>query len=152
MPGAVPGLPADARPPSIRAFSPADLDTMVALDRDATGEDREHLVRRFADPGSTRVAERDGLVVGSTIRASWGGGATIVASDDVGLALLDDRRVAHGPGGRVRIGLLEESGEAIERLLAAGLTTVRVVPRMVRGEPVAWHPRRIWGEFNFAVG
>jgi ribosomal protein S18 acetylase RimI-like enzyme len=149
-PGIDPGpAPAD---PGIRAFRPDDFGAMVALDRAATGEDRAAALARFATPVSTRVLEGAAGVRAFVIRAPWGGGATIAASTGDALRILDARRRASGPGGRVRVGLLEENAEGLAALAAAGLTPIWSAPRLVRGEPLDWHPDWIWGQFNHAMG
>ena len=138
----------------VRRFEPADLEPMIALDRRATGEDREHVLRRFADPSSTKALRtRDGGELrGFVVRAPWGGGATIAEETGAALAILEERRRASGPGGRVRVGLLEENAEGLEALDRLGLTPVWSAPRMIRGEPFPWRPEWIWGQFNHAIG
>jgi Predicted acetyltransferase len=70
-----PGLP----PPAgglaglVPPFRDDDLEAMVALDLEGTGEDRGHILRRFATPDSAKVLRRpDGAVDGFVIRAPWG--------------------------------------------------------------------------------
>ena len=68
------------------------------------------------------------------------------------MAILHARRVASGSAepragraaGRERGGL--------ERLAARGWTEAWRAPRLIRGEPLAWHPTAIWGQFNHALG
>jgi predicted N-acetyltransferase YhbS len=137
----------------VRPFAAGDIDAMEALDRTATGEDRAHLLRAFASAASTRVIEgADGSVVGFTVRAPWGGGATIVPALDDAMTMLDARRTAAGFGGRVRAGLLAENEAGLEWLLSSGWTEAWSAPRLVRGEPLDWDPTMIWGQFNFAIG
>jgi hypothetical protein len=144
-------VPSEAR---IRAFRPADLDAMAVLDRDATGEDRRHLLQAFATPASTLVAaDRDDRPRGFVIRAPWGGGATVAAAPDDALAIGHARRVAAGgPERRVRCGILLENEAGAAALAADGWAAAWRAPRLVRGEPLAWHPERIWGQFNHALG
>ncbi|MBI2782131.1 MAG: GNAT family N-acetyltransferase [Chloroflexi bacterium] len=145
-------LPAGA-PNAVRAFRPDDVDGMVALDRIGSGEERGHLIRRFATPDTAKVLPGpDGSVDGFVIRAPWGGGATVARSFDAATAIIDERRVKAGPEGRVRVGLLQENEDGLARLEAAGFTPQWAAPRMVRGEPMAWHPEWIWGQFNHAIG
>ena len=148
-----PGLEAAAEPdPAIRSFEGADLGTLIALDATATGEDRAHAIRRFAAPGTTRVLEADGAVRGFVIRAPWGGGATIATTPADALRILEARRRAAGPSGRVRVGLLEDNVTGLAALDAAGLAPIWSAPRLVRGEPLTWRPEWIWGQFNHAMG
>jgi hypothetical protein len=37
-------------------------------------------------------------------------------------------------------------------LLADGWTAAWEGPRLVRGEPLDWHPEAIWGQFHHAMG
>jgi hypothetical protein len=39
-----------------------------------------------------------------------------------------------------------------ERLRAAGWHEESSGVRMIRGEPLDWHPEAIWGQFNGALG
>jgi Acetyltransferase (GNAT) family len=137
---------------SVRGFAPADVEAIIRLDRAASGEDRAHAIRRFAGPLTTRVLTRYGEVQAFVIRAPWGGGATVARDPAHALRILDARRRASGPGGRVRVGLVEENVAGLARLEAAGLVPIWSAPRMIRGEPLAWHPGRIWGQFKHAMG
>ena len=148
------GLPADEPvDPRMRPFQPRDLRAMAALDSAATGEDRAHLLGAFATPNSARVLETgEDALGGFVVRAPWGGGATIAPDLDDAEAILHARRVAQGPAGRVRAGLLAENEAGLERLLSAGWIDSWRAPRLVRGDPMIWHPEAIWGQFNHALG
>jgi GNAT superfamily N-acetyltransferase len=150
-----PGLPAarEPRAPGIRAFEPADLPAIIDLDRIATGEDRAHAFGRLADASSTRVAVgAEGAVVGFVLRPPWGGGATVARSVGEALAIVRARREVSGVDGRVRVGLLQENREGLERLGVDGFRQAWSAPRMLRGEAPAWRPEMIWGQFNHAMG
>lgn len=148
-----PGLDGEPADPRVRAYGDADLPAITALDAEATGEDRGHLLRAFASPETTRCIERsDGAVGGFVLRASWGGGATIVPDPDDAIALLHARRVRSTPDKRVRAGLLDTNHDGVERLLAAGWTDAWDAPRMIRGAMPPWQPNAIWGQFDHAVG
>ena len=130
-----------------------DLDAMAALDRAATGEDRRHLLAAFATPDTTRVVTAwEDEPAGFVIRAPWGGGATIAPQRDDAAAILRARRVAAGPDRRVRAGILLENEAGAAALAADGWTEAWRAPRLVRGDPLAWHPEHIWGQFNHALG
>ena len=94
----------------------------------------------------------DGGVEGFVIRAPWGGGATVASSPEAALRILTARRRAAGPSGRVRVGVIDENAEGIERLTEVGLRLLWSAPRMIRGEPMSWRPDWIWGQFNHAMG
>ncbi len=147
------GLPPSDQPDGVRPFDPADLLAIEQLDHEGTGEDRGHAIRRLADADTTRVAAGDeGAIDGFVIRAPWGGGATVARSADAALRILTARRRAAGPEGRVRVGLLDENVEGLARATEVGLRLTWSAPRMVRGDPLAWHPDWIWGQFNHAMG
>ncbi|MEO8274181.1 MAG: GNAT family N-acetyltransferase [Chloroflexota bacterium] len=140
-------------PSAVRAFRSDDLQAMTALDRAGTGEDRAHILERMALPESAKVLPgAGGTLEGFVIRAPWGGGATVARSFEAATAIIDDRRVKAGPGGRVRVGLLQDNEVGLARLEAAGFTPQWAAPRMIRGDPMEWHPDWIWGQFNHAIG
>jgi GNAT superfamily N-acetyltransferase len=152
-----PGLGSATEPtiahPPWRAFDGADLVSMASLDRAATGEDRAGLLSAFASAESTRVlADADGGIDGFVVRAPWGGGATIAPAAGDALAILQARRVAAGPGRRVRAGLLAENLDGLALLAANGWTEAWRAPRLIRGGPLDWRPTHIWGQFNHALG
>ena len=149
-----PGVTA-GRPGEVTAFRGDDLPDLCRLDQSATGEDRAHVIARFASPEGTKVLRRGDEVVGFVIRAPWGGGATIAPDEAAAHGILHARRVASGPAGRVRVGIVTPpAGDdaRLARLAAIGLEPVWSAPRLIRGEPLAWHPERIWGQFNHAMG
>ena len=150
-----PGLavPKDDDGRLVRAFRPDDLDAMAELDRAATGEDRRHLLATFAHPNTAKVVtQTPDRPTGFVIRAPWGGGATIAPRTDDALAILRARRLAAGPERRVRAGILLENEAGAATLMADGWTEAWRAPRLVRGEPLEWHPDHIWGQFNHALG
>src|SRR4051794_37297230 len=142
-----------AAPSAVRAFQPADLPRMCELDALATGEDRASVLERFATPSSAKVVTGDDDEVrGFVTRAPWGGGATIAPEPGDAIRLLEARRAAAGPSGRVRVGVLRSNGPGLERLEAAGLRRIWSAPRLARGAPLPWRPEWIWGQFNHAMG
>lgn len=149
-----PGLAGlEAPDPRVRAFRDDDLAEMAALDAVATGEDRAHLLRDFADPGSTRCLVRsDGRLGGFIVRPPWGGGATIAPDLDDAMAILHARRAATAADKRVRAGLLATNEAGFEHLLVAGWTEAWHAPRMIRGVMPSWQPAAIWGQFDHAMG
>jgi hypothetical protein len=138
----------------VRAMIAADLAAVAALDRAATGEDRAHLLRTFLRPGAGWVVADpvDRAIRAFLLRAPWGGGATISPAPVDAIALLDHRRAHGGPGHRVRAGLLEQNETGLALLSDRGWTEAWRAVRMIRGEPLAWQPTAIWGQFNHAVG
>jgi predicted N-acetyltransferase YhbS len=155
--GGDPTEDAELRPPTpprtgVRRFEPADLPAILALDRAASGEDRAHLVAALANPATTRCAVTDGEIRGFRLRPPWGGGALVAPEPDAAIALLEDRRAGVPAGHRVRAGLTARNASGIERLVRLGWTDTFRIPRMELGEPLAWEPAAIWGQFSFALG
>jgi GNAT superfamily N-acetyltransferase len=145
------GTGSDATP--LQPFRADDLDSMLALDRAASGEDREHLVRALASAAAARTLPGDdGALRGFIVRAPWGGAATVAPRYEDGLAILEARRMAAPAGKTVRAGVLADNGEAINHLLATGWRETRRAPRLVRGDRLDWRPTWLWGQFNFAMG
>jgi GNAT superfamily N-acetyltransferase len=144
--------PAGNLDPAIRPYRPADLDALVTLDRAATGEDRHHIIERFATPTSTRVLELEGAVRGFVIRAPWGGGASVAPASADALRIHEARRSASGPAGRVRVGIVEGNRSGLAAFKAAGYRGRWSAPRFIRGDALNWRPDWIWGQFNFALG
>jgi GNAT superfamily N-acetyltransferase len=138
--------------PGLRAWHAGDLDDMARLDVAATGEDRSHLLRAFAAPESARVLAPDGTVRAFVVRAPWGGGATIAADPDDGIRVLQARRATAGPGRTVRAGILGPNLPIMEQLWPLGWREAWQAPRLIRGDPLDWHPEAIWGQFNHALG
>jgi GNAT superfamily N-acetyltransferase len=157
-----PGLAAEGAPGgpgdpgaagAVRPFRDVDLPALLALDLEGTGEDRGHAIRRLAGPDTARVLDGpDGAIEGFVIRAPWGGGATIARSVDAALAIGTARRVAAGPTGRVRVGVLADNEAGLAALAEAGYREQWSAPRMVRGAPLRWRPEWVWGQFNHAMG
>jgi GNAT superfamily N-acetyltransferase len=138
---------------AVRAWQPADLDPMAALDAAVTGEDRRHLLEAFATPESCRVVVgADDRPCGFIVRAPWGGGATIAPDPEDAMALLAARRAGYPSDRKVRAGIVLENTAGAARLEADGWTEAWRAPRLIRGAPLAWAPTGIWGQFNHAVG
>jgi hypothetical protein len=136
----------------LRPFRADDLGPMAELDRLATGEDREHLLRAFASETSAWCLSDHDRLRGFVVRAPWGGGATVAPDLEDGLAILEARRARVPPEKTVRAGLLAANREGLERLRTLGWSEGRKPPRLIRGEPLDWRPEWLWGQFNFAMG
>ncbi len=138
---------------TLATWRPEDLASMASLDAAATGEDRAHLLGAFATAESGRVVRDESDVVRAfVVRAPWGGGAPIAPDPDDGVRILEARRIAAGPGRTVRAGILAPNLGVMARLRALGWSDAWQAPRLIRGEPLGWHPEAIWGQFNHALG
>jgi GNAT superfamily N-acetyltransferase len=126
----------------------SQLSAVLALDREATGEDRSAFITSLAASGW--VATRDGQVTGFHLACPWGGGPTIARDAASGLALLRlaatvTTRPSRGPG------FPEANASAVRYLADRAITADRYVTRMWLGTPPAWRPEMIFGVFNFGV-
>jgi GNAT superfamily N-acetyltransferase len=140
----------DAR---IRSFEPRDMTRIIELDRYATGEDRRAVLADLVTPASTLVTmAEDGSVTAFLARAPWRGGALIALDPDDAVRLLERRRRSTGPSGMAGAGVLASNAGGRERLRAAGWREELGGVRMIRGEPLDWHPNTIFGQFNGALG
>jgi GNAT superfamily N-acetyltransferase len=151
----VDGLPPDEGPidARIRAFEPADFDAILALDRHATGEDRQAVLATLVSPASTLVAiGLDGGVRGYLARTPWRGGALIAPDPEDAIRLLDRRRRSTGVGHKAGAGVLASNAAGRDRLRSAGWDEELGGIRKIRGEPLDWHPEAIFGQFNGAIG
>jgi GNAT superfamily N-acetyltransferase len=136
----------------VRALETGDVDSIVALDRQATGEDRSAALRTFADPLTGRVVDDGaGNVTGFTVRSPWGGRALIAANPDAAIALLDWRR-STTTDRQIAIGILEDNPAGRARLAEAGWIEQVGGPRFIRGPALEWRPEMIYGQFSGALG
>jgi GNAT superfamily N-acetyltransferase len=152
---AIDGLPPDdgQTDPRIRAFASSHFDAVVALDRWATGEDRLVVLQALVTPDSTLVAvDEADRVRGYLARTPWRGGALIAPDPDDALRLLERRRRSTGISGRAGAGVLASNQAGRDRLRAAGWEEELGGTRMIRGEPLDWHPEGVFGQFNGALG
>jgi predicted N-acetyltransferase YhbS len=149
------GLPPESAPvdPGIRAFAPTDLEAVLRLDREATGEDRSAVIRELVAPDTSIVAiGADGAVRGYLARSPWRGGAVIAPDPGDALRLLERRRFATGVSGMAGAGVLSSNAAGRAALRQAGWTEELGGVRMLRGDPLDWNPNAIYGQFNGALG
>ncbi|HEY5311030.1 MAG TPA: GNAT family N-acetyltransferase [Pirellulales bacterium] len=133
-------------------FQPADLAGILALDRAATGTDREKLLRALIEQErrptfvvrspqglagycSIRPAA-DALQIGPCIAADWAGPRLLAAA------------IGASPGKPVIIDVPTGQAEAIRMVEAAGLAPERCFWRMTRGRSVCDDPRLYWASFG----
>lgn len=142
---------APAPPPGtrLRRVEPRDLDAIVALDLQATGESRRPLIE--AHTGSGWLLEGEELR-GFVLPSNRGNGAVVAPQVDDAICLLDVHRQLTPADGNVWAGVLTEN-EVGRRLLAErGWFEWRTFPRMIRGRNPDWRPDAIFGQFNHAMG
>jgi GNAT superfamily N-acetyltransferase len=135
--------------PTLRAATEAHTETIIALDRAATGEDRSRLV--LARPWTAFVFERDGEPLGFHLRSTWEVGGTTIAADlHAGLALL--RRAVQLNGTMRYVTIPSANLAALEALSALGFEEVNRASRMRLGPPLPWCPSQLIGAFNLYWG
>jgi GNAT superfamily N-acetyltransferase len=134
----------------VRAGRAADLEAVLALDRQATGEDRRRLLTALWPAGGL-VAAGDGRPLGYHLASPWrSGGATIAADPRAGLALLDAVRAA--PGDEVAISVPSANTPSLRSLQSAGFRERYRTVRMYRGPRVAWDPAALFAAHNLFWG
>jgi GNAT superfamily N-acetyltransferase len=169
------------RSPLVRPARPGDLAAALALDREATGEDRTGLLAALwpgpatgegrsvlwpqsapggdragpqttLGPGSALVVEADGQVAGFHLAGPWRpGGATVAADPASGLALL---AAAGGrPDGALPpLSVPEDNTAAIRAMETLGHAERSRTTRMRLGPPVPWRPTTVFSTFNLFWG
>jgi GNAT superfamily N-acetyltransferase len=137
--------PAD---PRIQRLALTDLDSVCALDRRATAEDRSHVIRAIAEGWVIRDAHGHR---GYALRTPWGLGPALAEDPADGALLLEVLR-GHAGVNTVLITVPAGNAEAVSHLRSVGFREQQRLPRMVRGAPVAWQPQRVWTIFSFAMG
>jgi GNAT superfamily N-acetyltransferase len=138
-------------PAGVRAARAGDLGSVLALDREATGEDRTALLTPLW-PGTALVFEAGREVRGYHLPSPWRpGGATVAAELPSGLALIEatGRRI---DGADLSLSIPEGNQPAICALEALGQTERSRVTRMRLGPSVARQPRFLFSAFNYFWG
>jgi hypothetical protein len=152
LPQPAPLLEPDQR---LRAASADDLATLAALDTQATGLPRDHVLGSLLATGEIVILERGGVPVGFSVLRRFGKGFVI---GPVAAGNLDDARLLigywlHGRQGQIlRIDI--PAGCSLGAWLAgSGLPVVSAPQGMVRGErPFAAGPARSLAIVNQALG
>ena len=115
-----PTRPPSPGDPSLRAGRQSDLETVLALDLAATGEDRRRLLTALWPTGGL-VAAGDGRLLGYHLASPWRSGGAVIATDpEAGRVLLDAVRVA--PGDEVGISVPAANTPAVQSLESAGFS------------------------------
>ena len=148
-----PGEAIGPRPGRLRGLTSDDLPAILAIDAEASGEDRAHILLASADPHTGIVAlGPDGRVVGFELRTPWGTHPVVAPELVDGVRLLEDRRSRTPAGAEARTALPGSNRAGLTALENLGWRSERSLVRMVRGAPIRWHPNAIWGQFNYAIG
>jgi ribosomal protein S18 acetylase RimI-like enzyme len=143
---------------TLRPLEPADFAAIVALDSQATGEDRVEPLRVLVEMNGGWVLERKGsgrpepALAGFLLPAERAYGAIVAPRFEDGLFLLDLHRSIVPEGGSVRAGIPHEHGAAWAELENRGWVETWQAPRMLLGDPIDRRPEWIWGQINSAMG
>jgi predicted N-acetyltransferase YhbS len=120
---------------------PAERELVLALDREATGEDRALALDAGLERG---LATPDGT--GFALRPPWSARPIVARDPAAGAALL---AATLEPG--LRLAAPVDNAPAMAALTALAHPQ-RGVVRMRRGAPIAWRPERVWGVFALFFG
>ena len=146
------GVSGDGLPPATvaRPLTLADRDGVVAVDRAATGEEREVMLDAMRPLHGVGAEGTDGRLAGWAVRSPWGTGAAVTALDpDTGLALMAGAVDGPLPGTLV----VPDGNEPARRALRRwGFARLNSAERMRLGPAVEWHPERQFGLFNLFWG
>ncbi|MFL5888962.1 MAG: GNAT family N-acetyltransferase, partial [Solirubrobacteraceae bacterium] len=127
----------------VRPLRASDLDAVLELDREVTGEDRTLALRGAWASGG--YALDDGRLRGYHLHTPWGPGPTVAADQEAGLALID---TAQRPDESVRVGVPEANLPGVDAMTARGYEEVAGTQRMRLGPEVRWRPDLVFGVFN----
>jgi GNAT superfamily N-acetyltransferase len=135
----------------VRAARAGDLDAVLALDREVTGEERSRLLRLVWGSGCFVAEDADGRVAGFHAPKPVGGpgGATIATDDTAGEAL---QAAWQQPGSAASVVLPESNAAGRRALEALGYQVTGGTTLMRRGPAPAYHPERVFGGFNLFWG
>jgi predicted N-acetyltransferase YhbS len=148
--GAVRGGAGDGGPVGVRAGRPGDRAAVLALDRQATGEDRRRLLGALWRAGGL-VAGGAGAPRGFHLASPWrSGGATIATDPEAGLALLE--AVRRGGAEELSVSVPAGNRTGLLALEAAGFQERSVTTRMRLGPPLPWRPEAVFGAHNLFWG
>jgi GNAT superfamily N-acetyltransferase len=128
----------------IRKIKEGDFTSLKKLDKEATGEERFHLIERFFSTGWVYSHEESGEIRGIYL-PDLGSGLVIAKDPEAGLELLKFRLSQ----GKTNAVLPSENEAAINLLKHEGYQPYQTLPRMVLGDEVKWKPEYI---FNRASG
>lgn len=138
----------------LRPIGRSDPALLSALNRQAAGMDRSHLLNALLPSGSGVALDRDGEITGFALLRRFGRGHVIgpvVAPDLQGAQALIGHFLASRPGQFIRVDVPEESGLCpwLEQL---GLSDAGPAYRMVRGREPDRGPARVFALISQALG
>jgi predicted N-acetyltransferase YhbS len=133
----------------VRPLEDSDFDDVLALDRQATGEDRRSALGA-AWPSGGLAHGGGGRLAGFHLRSQWGGAATVAIDPRAGRALLRAAECLDPPSSRIALPFANATARAIAHEL--GYTETRRTTRMRLGPAIGWRPETVFGVFNLYWG
>lgn len=131
-------LPGQSSDQNIRPLRPADIEGILRLDREISGENRKKMLENFFSEGW--VYGSDGRELRGYFLTRFGEGTIIAADDDAGLALLNLKlRLKNW-----KAVLPAENKKGIELFAQHNIPRYSKAPRMVLGKNVEWKPQYVY--------
>ena len=147
--GTPPGPAATGRV-GVRRLRPADRQAILALDREATGEDRSAVLDMLPALLGLGLERDDGALAAFALNTPWGAGPAVVAADhDAGIAMLRALVAEPQP---ITVTVPEDNPGVGATLAQWGFHPVNTALRMRHGPPVGHDPTRMFGLFNLFFG
>ncbi len=129
---------------SLETYHSGYREAGLAIDRDTTSEDRRELLEPHWQ--HARFTKNGGEITGFYM-PGLGEGFIVATTPEAGLALLRRKHTSGAPGV-----IPEENRHAIACLEANGFAEYRRGVRMAYGQPISWHPERIYGRIGGNLG
>lgn len=123
----------------------ADLDSILAMDLKATGENRKDMLALHLP--ATWV-QKEGEAVRGFYVETLGNGLVVAENEEIGLNLLKQRIRRNDSV----VAIPDANQAAIAYLQEQGFTEGSPIPRMVLGEPLAWNPSMIFSRASGYTG
>jgi GNAT superfamily N-acetyltransferase len=134
----------------VRRLRPSDRDAILALDRDATGEDRSAVLDMLPALLGLALERPDGTLAAFSLNTPWGAGPAVVAADrESGLTMLRALVTEPQP---VTVTVPDDNPGVARVLRQWGFQPVNTALRMRHGPPVGHDPAKMFGLFNLFFG
>ncbi|WP_413204938.1 GNAT family N-acetyltransferase [Rhodospirillum sp. A1_3_36] len=127
-----------ARGDTLRDLGWGDMEALFALDAQAYGAERRHVLRFLLSAGEGIALEREGRIVAYSFVRRFGRGhvvGPVVAANDRDAIAVTGPHLVNLMGQFARVDTREESGPFSSFLLEAGLSVYDTVTTMSRGRP-----------------
>jgi GNAT superfamily N-acetyltransferase len=144
------GTPPGPLPAAVRRLRPGDRAALLAVDREATGEDRAPVLDRLPALLGLAWEGVDGDVRGYALQTPWGAGPAVLATDpEAGVDLLRGLAVEAQP---VTVTVPDDNAVAVRALRSWGFQPVNTALKMRHGPPVPGDPACVFGLYNLFWG